>query len=152
MPQSETELADRVLRLEREAALLRLPHVYAQAIDRRDRTTLGDLFTTDAVFERPPKPTRDYNSICAIPDELESRYLRTYHAVYNQTFEIDGTTATGEVYCIAHHMFANHDDFGASYDLRIRYQDRYVLGADDRWRFTYRCVLVDGRQVIPVVL
>lgn len=149
---ADADLADRVRVLELEAALWKLPHVYARALDSRDKATLSDLFTPDALFERPPKPQRDYEAICGIPDELDSRYLRTYHAVFNQTFEIEGSHATGEVYCIAHHMYANHDNVGTSYDLRIRYQDRYLLGEDDRWRFTYRCVLIDGRQIVPIVL
>jgi hypothetical protein len=56
------------------------------------------------------------------------------------------------VYRIAHHIHANHDDVGSSYDIRIRCQDRYLLGADDRWRVTHRLGLVDARQIVPVVL
>lgn len=142
-------------RLADEWALAKLPHVYARALDRKDKATLADLFTPDATFERHPRPTRTYTDICAIPDELSEKYRTTFHAVFNQTVELDPAdpdAATGEVYCIAHHMYDGPDGQGLSNDVRIRYQDRYRRGGDGRWRFCFRRVVVDGRTIGPVTI
>jgi ketosteroid isomerase-like protein len=138
-----------------EWALAKLPHVYARALDRRDKEALAELFTGDATFERWPRPTRDFAGIVAIPDELSTKYRSTFHAVFNQTVELDADDpdrATGEVYCLAHHMYDGPDGQGLSNDVRIRYQDRYRRGADGHWRFSFRRVVVDGRTIGPVTI
>jgi hypothetical protein len=127
-----------------EWALSKLPHLYAQAIDRRDRAGLAELFTKDAVFVSNLEVVQPYDWIMALPESLQQRYVKTYHAVFNQTLTLDGNTASGELYCIAHHMYSEHGQ-DLSNDVRLRYQDRYRLGDDGRWRFTFRRVVVVAR-------
>jgi hypothetical protein len=123
-----------------EWALSKLPHLYAQAIDRRDSAALAELFTRDAVFVMPGI-VHSYDWIMALPQALQVRYSKTYHAVFNQTLTLDGNTASGELYCIAHHMYSENGQ-DLSNDVRLRYQDRYRLGDDGRWRFSYRRVII----------
>lgn len=149
MDKAPTDLAD----LRHQWELWQLPYRYAQALDRRDRTTIADLFTRDAVFERANRETRSYDGICGLIDEIAKKYDSTFHAVLNQTRSVYGLDAEGEVYCIAHHLYRAHDDrVGLSHDLRIRYQDLYRFCDDGRWRFTRRKVLVDSRSVHQVVV
>jgi ketosteroid isomerase-like protein len=149
MDDTQSDLAD----LRHQWELWQLPHRYAQALDRRDRAALADLFTRDAVFERVNVETRSYDGICGLIEVLAKKYDSTFHAVMNQTFSINGLAAEGEVYCIAHHLYRAHDDqVGLSHDLRIRYQDQYRLCDDERWRFTRRKVFVDSRSVHQVVV
>jgi ketosteroid isomerase-like protein len=132
--------APELQQLASEWALSKVPHIYAQAIDRRDRATLAELFTKDAVFVMPGI-VHPYDWILSIPEALQARYTKTYHAVFNQTINLEGDTASGELYCIAHHMYTD-DGQDFSNDVRLRYQDRYRLGDDGRWRFTYRRVII----------
>jgi hypothetical protein len=131
-------------RFAHEWALSKLPHLYAQAIDRRDRAALAELFTRDAVFVSNLEVVQPHAWIMALPESLQQRYFKTYHAVFNQTLTLDGETASGELYCIAHHMYSEGDQVFSN-DVRIRYQDRYRLGEDSRWRFTFRRVVVVAR-------
>jgi hypothetical protein len=136
----------------REIQLLKLPHLYARALDRCQTDVIRDIFTRDAVFERAGKPTRVYSEICEIPNILASKYHSTFHAVYNQVFEIEKDIAIGEVYCIAHHLSNGPQGHGQSYNLLIRYSDRYEFGADGKWRFQKRRLVVDGEYVTPMII
>ena len=138
--------------LRREAELLKLPHVYARALDRCQTEIFSDLFTKDAVFERTGKSLRFYAEICQIPSILAVKYHSTFHAVFNQVFDIKDQSATGEVYCIAHHLFKGLEGHDQSLNLLIRYSDRYEFGNDGRWRFKARKVVVDGQQIVPILI
>ena len=79
------------------------------------------------------------------PDELRevmkllSSYSTTFHLMANHTCEIEGALATGEVYCLAHHL----TEEGAAGDntlMVIRYRDRYAK-LDGAWRFARRDVM-----------
>ena len=69
--------------------------------------------------------------LVAGPDELRevakplSSYSTTFHLMANHTCEIEGALATGEVYCLAHHL----TEEGAAGDntlMVIRCRDRYA--------------------------
>ena len=83
--------------------------------------------------------------LVAGPDELRevakllSSYSTTFHLMANHTCEIEGALATGEVYCLAHHL----TEEGAAGDntlMVIRYRDRYAK-LDGAWRFARRDVM-----------
>jgi len=133
-----------------EAAIRKLALRYAWAVDNRDPDALQALFTRDVVFERPPLPVRGYDDIRATPARHAKLYRATFHGVLNHLIELDGDTATGEVYCIAHHMVENPNNIGTGYDMRIRYEDRYRRCEDGKWRMNARRVNVLSRNSYQV--
>jgi ketosteroid isomerase-like protein len=121
---------------------------YARAVDRRDWALAATLFTDDAVL----LSTRF--ELVGVPQILRGlrtveRYRATFHAVHNQTLEIDGDEASAETYCVANHLF---ERAGAArkLDRGIRYQDRYRRGADGAWRLARRELIVDWEQELAL--
>ena len=83
------------------------------------------------------------DGIGSIPARL-ARYDQTFHFVGMHRIIIDGDTATGDVYCDAHHRTGRRDLV-----MHIHYEDRYRRGADG-WRFARRDVRVlwsDTREI-----
>jgi uncharacterized protein (TIGR02246 family) len=126
-------------------ALRGLVDAYAHSVDARDADRFAGLFAPDGelvVFEpEEAEPSISWRG----PDELRevmkllSSYSTTFHLMANHTCEIDGDMATGEVYCLAHHL----TEEGAAGDntlMVIRYRDRYAK-LDDAWRFARRDVM-----------
>ncbi len=115
--------------------------------DRRDTPGFATLFAPDAILaihDAAGVEQRRYvgrDEIAAIPDRL-GRYDATMHHVTNHRVQLedpsDGTRATGESYCVAHHL---QDDWTVDHVLHIRYEDRY-LRSEDGWRFVHRDVRV----------
>jgi ketosteroid isomerase-like protein len=130
-------------------ALRRLVDRYASAVDRRDAVEFVDLFYPDAVLQvfyghdaaAPTTESRGHEALARIPTRLGDRYIQTFHFVGNFLCEIRGEEATGEAYCLAHHVNSSPHG-GTDYVMAIRYQDVYRRGADGEWRFTHRRVLV----------
>ena len=130
-------------------ALGRLVKDYAHHVDRRQPEAVAALFTEDgvlAVYDGDPdrvEPDRVRRGRTEILTAMQwmSRYEATTHFLGQQTVDVDGGTATGETYCMAHHIT---DEDGARRDkvMAIRYLDRYRrVGAD--WRFEERRLAVD---------
>jgi hypothetical protein len=128
---------------------------YAMTADRRDTPGFAALFTPDAILvihgahggEQGRYVGRD--EIAGIPERL-ARYDATMHHVTNHRVQLEadsgGDRATGESYCIAHHL---QDDSAVDHVLHIRYEDRY-LRSDEGWRFVHRDVRVqwiDDRRI-----
>lgn len=126
-------------------ALRGLVDAYAQSVDARDADRFAGLFAPDGelvVFE----PEEDEPSISwRGPEELRevmkllSSYSTTFHLMANHTCEIDGDAASGEVYCLAHHL-TEEGKGGDNTLMVIRYRDRYTR-QDGAWRFARRDVM-----------
>jgi uncharacterized protein (TIGR02246 family) len=126
-------------------ALRALVDSYAQAVDARDADRFAGLFAADGeliVFE----PEEDEPSISwRGPEELRevmkllTSYSTTFHLMANHTCEVDGDSATGEVYCLAHHLTEEGSE-GDNTLMVIRYRDRYTK-VDGAWRFERRDVM-----------
>ena len=123
-----------------------LADCYAHAVDRNERDTFLSAFLPDArltVFTRtedaePRSVRQGHEALGEIP-QLLSRYDHTFHFVGNHRYTVDGDTASGEVYCIAHHL--TRDEHGASdFVMLIRYLDTYRRDADGAWRIAERTV------------
>jgi ketosteroid isomerase-like protein len=85
-----------------------------------------------------------HEALGAIPDML-SRYDKTFHFLGNHRYSVDGDTASGEVYCMAHHL--TNDVHGATdFIMLIRYLDTYRKGADGAWRIAAREVRPDWTE------
>jgi hypothetical protein len=139
---SPEEAADRL-------AIRELVEAYAHCADRRDAKGQMALFTTDTHFvvymnARDPKPSQELHSREALAPIFAdlNRYDATTHFVGQSTiFTLDGERATGEAYCLAHHVTA---DAGKRRLMiaSLRYLDTFVK-IDGAWLFAERLLYVD---------
>jgi len=139
---STTEAADRL-------AIRELVEAYAHCADRRDAKAQMALFTADAHFvvhmnAKDPKPSQELHSreaLAAVFAEL-NRYQATTHLVGQSTvFTLTGERATGEAYCLAHHVTVS----GGKRTLMVaslRYNDTFTK-MDGAWLFAERLLYVD---------
>src|SRR6476469_8722723 len=104
---SGAEAADRL-------EIRELVDAYAHCADRRDAKGQMALFTEDTHFvvfmdSRSKKPSMDLNrreDLAPVFDEL-NKYEVTTHFMGKSTVTVEGERATGETYCIAHHVSAS---------------------------------------------
>src|SRR5437660_11592867 len=142
---SPEEAADRL-------AIRDLVEAYAHCADRRDATGQMALFTADTHFvvymnAKDPKPSQELHSreaLAPVFAEL-NQYEATTHFVGQSTiFTLTGDRATGEAYCLAHHVTVN----GAKRALMLaslRYVDTFVK-MDGAWLFAERLLYVDWME------
>ncbi|MFZ2530065.1 MAG: nuclear transport factor 2 family protein [Rhodococcus sp. (in: high G+C Gram-positive bacteria)] len=122
---------------------------YALAVDERDAVALAALFTADAEFVQPPAITRGAgeivtvgsDAIAAVVLDSTAHLHRTRHDVYQQVIDNDGDTATGHVYCTAHHLYRGRNGMRDN-AIAIRYHDTYRR-VDGRWSIARRVLAVD---------
>ena len=132
---------------------------YAHGVDRREPEAVAQLFTEDgvlAIYEGDPavtEPARVRRGRSEITTALGglSRYRVTTHLLGQHTVELAGDRATGETYCMAHHL--SDVESGGVQDrvLAIRYLDRYSR-VEDGWRIAERVLVIDWadeRAVAP---
>ena len=138
---SPEEAADRL-------AIRQLVDAYAHSADRRDAKGQMALFTTDTVFQvfmdsRSAEPTQTLHGRDALAPVFEN--LNTYHATTHfngqSTVEIEGDTAKGESYCIAHHLTVDGEKRTLMI-ASIRYLDMFSK-KDGTWLFAERKLMVD---------
>lgn len=139
---SPSEAADRL-------AIRELVEAYAHCADRRDAKAQMALFTDDTHFvvymdARNPAPTQELhsrNALAPIFADL-NQYAATMHFLGQSTiFSLTSDRATGEVYCMAHHLVVD----GEKQSLMVaalRYTDTYVKH-DGAWRYAERLLYVD---------
>jgi ketosteroid isomerase-like protein len=141
MPLSPEEAADRL-------AIRGLIDAYAHCADRRDAQGQMALFTTDTVFQvfmdsRSAEPTQTLHGRDALAPVFENlnTYQATTHFNGQSTVEIEGDTAKGESYCIAHHLTVDGEKRSLMI-ASIRYLDTFSkkTGA---WFFAERKLMVD---------
>jgi hypothetical protein len=139
---SATEAADRL-------AIRELIESYAHCADRRDAKGQMALFTADTHFvvymdAKDPKPSQELRSRDALAPVFAAlnQYHTTTHFVGQSTvFTLTGDRATGEAYCLAHHVTVN----GGKRSLMLaslRYDDTFVK-RDGAWLFAERLLYVD---------
>src|ERR1700741_1491330 len=142
---SPEEAADRL-------AIRELVEAYAHCADRRDAKGQMSLFTADTHFAvfmnaKDPKPSQELHSREALAPVFAdlNRYDATTHFLGQSTiFTLTANRATGEAYCLAHHVTVD----GGKRRLMIaslRYLDAFVkLGGD--WLFAERLLYVDWME------
>jgi SnoaL-like domain len=124
---------------------------YAHCADRRDAKGQAALFTTDTVFHvfmdsRAPKATyvvQGREALAPIFADL-NQYQATTHFNGQSTVEIEGEQATGESYCIAHHLTVEGEKRTLML-ASIRYLDRMVKQGGT-WLFAERKLMVDWTE------
>jgi hypothetical protein len=138
---------DTAIRLE----LRSLAERYARGVDRREVDTFVALFHDDAaiVIHDPsestePRELRGIERIAKVP-EIIKQYPKTFHLLGQSTYEIGDGEATGEVYCVAHHL--THDADGTTnFVMYIRYEDTYRTDVSGTWKFAQRRLRVDWTE------
>ena len=139
---SPSEAADRL-------AIRELVEAYAHCADRRDANGQMSLFTEDSHFvvymnAKDPTPSMKLHSREALAPVFAdlNKYDATTHFLGQSTiFTLTGERATGEAYCLAHHVTVD----GGKRRLMLaslRYLDTYVKMAGS-WLFAERRLYVD---------
>jgi hypothetical protein len=139
---SPDEAADRL-------AIRELVEAYAHCADRRDASGQMSLFTADTHFvvymnAKDPTPSQELHSRDALAPVFAelNKYDATTHFVGQSTiFSLTAGHATGESYCLAHHVTVD----GTKRRLMVaslRYLDTFVK-MDGSWLFAERRLYVD---------
>ena len=138
---SPIEAADRL-------ALRELFDAYAHCADRRDAEGQKALFTDDTRFavymdgegSEPTYILQGREALTPVFDDL-NRYEATTHFNGQSAVTLDGDRATGESYCLAHHL-STEDGTRKLMVASLRYLDVFVKIAG-AWRFAERELYVD---------
>ena len=128
-------------------AIRELVDAYAFCADRRDAEGQKALFTDDTHFvvymagegSDATDDLRGRESLTPVFDNLNT-YEATMHFNGQSTVALDGDQATGETYCLAHHVYSA-DGERKLMIAALRYQDTFVK-ADGAWRFAERRLYV----------
>lgn len=138
-----------------ELALRRLAALYARGADRGDAETFAGVFLPGArlrVYRLPDRvtPVTDltgHEALARVPDRLAERYAATFHLLGQSTYEIGDHEATGEVYCLAHHLRDEPEPPGVtSYVMHMRYVDAYRRDGRGVWKIAERTAYVDWTE------
>jgi hypothetical protein len=148
MTMSAEEAADRL-------AIRELFDAYAHCADRREAKGQMALFTPDTRFlvymdSRSEQPTQELHSreaLAPVFDNLNT-YQATMHFNGQSTVVLDGDRATGESYCIAHHLY-EADGQRTLMKAYIRYLDQFARQPDGSWLFAERKLMVDWTETRP---
>jgi ketosteroid isomerase-like protein len=139
-----TEQADRL-------AIRKLVDAYAHCADRRDAEGQKSLFTEDTHFvvymdgqdSEPTQVLDGREALTPVFDDL-NRYQATMHFNGQSTIALDDDGATGESYCIAHHLFTENGERKLMVAW-LRYGDTFAK-IDGVWLFTHRNLYVDWTE------
>jgi hypothetical protein len=142
------EAADRL-------ALRELFDAYAHCADRRDADGQKALFTDDTVFAvymdgekaDPSYILHGREALTPVFDDL-NRYEATTHFNGQSTVNLDGDSATGESYTIAHHVYTE-DGSRKIMIASLRYLDTFTK-IDGRWYFAERKLILDWSETRPM--
>ena len=146
---SPSEAADRL-------AIRELVEAYAHCADRRDAQGQMSLFTPDTHFvvfmnAKDPLPSQELHSREALAPVFAdlNRYDATTHFLGQSTiFTLTSDRATGEAYCLAHHVTVD----GGKRRLMLaslRYLDSFAK-VDGVWYFAERNLVVDWVETRPL--
>ena len=142
---SPEEAADRL-------AIRELVEAYAHCADRRDAKGQMSLFTADTHFvvymnAKDSIPSQELHSredLAPVFADL-NKYDATTHFVGQSTiFTLTGDQATGEAYCLAHHVTVDGEKRRLLL-ASLRYLDTFVK-MDGAWLFGERRLYVDWME------
>jgi len=145
---SPEEAADRL-------AIRELVDAYAHCADRRDARGQMALFTEDTRFlvfmdpasAEPAQELHGRESLAPVFDDL-NRYVATMHFNGQSTVALDGDRATGESYCLAHHLSVAEDGQRTLMVASIRYLDVFAKQGG-QWFFAERRLMVNWIDTRP---
>jgi SnoaL-like domain len=137
-----SEAADRL-------AIRELVDAYAHCADRRDAKGQMALFTPDTHFvvymnAKDPTPSQELHTreeLAPVFADL-NKYEATTHFVGQSTiFTLEVNRATGETYCLAHHVWTESGTRRLML-ASLRYADTFTK-VDGTWLFSERRLYVD---------
>jgi hypothetical protein len=137
------------------AAIRDLVDSWAHCADRRLPRRQAELFTTDGVVlvyagdpasNEPVQRLQGHDELAEAFTVLNN-YDVTSHVNAQSTVTLAGDRATGESYCIAHHLWVENGQ-RMLLTISIRYLDRFVRGVDG-WRFAERRLIMDWTDKRP---
>ena len=139
---SPEEAADRLM-------IRELVDAYAHCADRRDAKGQMALFTEDTRFvvfmdAAAAEPTQELHgreSLAPVFDDL-NQYVATMHFNGQSTIALDGDRASGESYCLAHHLSVGQDGQRTLMVASIRYLDDFIK-QNGHWLFAERRLMVN---------
>ena len=146
---SPSEAADRL-------SIRELVEGYAHCADRRDAKGQMSLFTTDTHFvvymnakdQTPSMELRSREALAPVFADL-NKYDATTHFVGQSTIlTLTNNRATGEAYCLAHHVTVAGDKRRLMF-ASLRYLDSFAK-IDDAWLFSERLLYVDWVDERPL--
>ena len=140
-------------------ALRQIVEAYARTVDRRRPQETAELFAVDGVLEiydgdpeaggTLQRDRTGREQIAAAMERL-SMYEVTTHFLGQHMAELDGDHATGETYCLAHHITRHADGKRTCYIMSIRYLDDFRRDDDGVWRIAKRRLAVDWTDDRPL--
>src|SRR6201984_2996689 len=133
-------------------AIRELVEAYAHCADRRDAKGQMALFTADTHFvvymnAKDPIPSQELHSREALAPVFAdlNKYDATTHFVGQSTIlSLTGERATGEAYCLAHHVTID-DGKRRLMVASLRYLDTFAK-TDGSWLFAERKLYVDWME------
>ena len=142
---SPSEAVDRL-------AIRELVEAYARCADRRDANGQMSLFTEDThfvvyMYAKDPKPSMELHSREALAPVFAdlNKYDATTHFIGQSTiFALSADRATGETYCLAHHVTVDGNKRRLML-ASLRYLDTFVK-VDGDWLFAERLLYVDWME------
>jgi SnoaL-like domain len=137
-------------------AIRELVEAYAHCADRRDATGQMSLFTADTHFvvymnAKDPTPSMELRSREALAPVFAdlNKYDATTHFVGQSTIlTLTNNRATGEAYCLAHHVTVAGDKRRLMV-ASLRYLDTFAK-IDGVWLFSERLLYVDWVDERPL--
>jgi len=144
---SPAEQADRL-------AIRELVDAYAHCADRRLLDGQKALFTEDTHFvvymngqgSEPTQVIDGREGLTPVFEDL-NRYEATQHFNGQSTILLDEDRATGESYCIAHHLFTEDGERKLML-AHLRYRDTFIK-LKGAWLFAERNLYVDWIETKP---
>jgi len=145
---SGPEAADRL-------AIRELVDAYAHCADRRDAKGQMALFTKDSHFvvfmdAKADKPAMEFHrqeDLAPVFADL-NKYEATTHFMGQCTVVLNGDRATGETYCLAHHIVAAEGK-RSIFIASLRYYDIFAK-TSGKWLFAERKLMVDWTDTRPL--
>lgn len=135
-------------------AIRELIDAYAHCADRRDAAGQKSLFTQDTHFvvhmdgqgSEPSQVLDGRDALTPVFADL-NRYQATMHFNGQSTIALEGDRASGESYCIAHHLSTTGEERTLMI-AHLRYHDTFAK-VDGAWFFAERNLFVDWIETRP---
>src|ERR1700747_1459475 len=133
-------------------AIRELVEAYAHCADRRDAKGQMSLFTAETHFvvymnAKDPTPSQELHSreeLAPVFAELNKYDATTHFVGQNTIFTLMPDRASGEAYCLAHHVTVDGDKRHLML-ASLRYLDTFVK-IDGAWLFSERRLYVDWME------
>jgi hypothetical protein len=146
-----TKILDRI-------SIIELVNLYARYADRREAEKQSQLFTKNAIINVYQGEPDKHQSIQTLQGHEELKkgfsglndYDTTTHFNGQTSLTIDNDHATGETYCLAHHLKTQNGQRTLTV-MSIHYYDTFIK-ENDKWLFSERKLIIDwtdSRQSNP---